>query len=113
MTMSAPKRGSCLLALLLGLGLLTGSAGFPSRAVSSGSSTFEIALRDLLHTGLKSRLPREKGFVEHVVQLVEKRQLPLDLVMSTFLWARQQQPYPFPYFERALRLRAAQRGIAI
>jgi hypothetical protein len=34
-------------------------------------------------------------------------------VQSTFLWARPKKPYPFPYFENGLRLRAAKRGISL
>ncbi len=70
-------------------------------------------LKNQLEKGLKARLPREFEFIELVVGKVEANQLPLDLVTSTFLWARPKRPYPFPYFERGLRLRAAQRGIEL
>jgi hypothetical protein len=39
--------------------------------------------------------------------------LPLELVVSTFRWARPKRPYGFPYFERALKVRAAKLGIEL
>jgi len=74
----------------------------------------EVAdLQDQLEGGLRARLPTEFAFIRRVVNLVDANRLPLDLVMSTFKWARRKKPYPFPYFERALRTRAARLGIAI
>ena len=70
-------------------------------------------LQDQLEKGLKARLPREFDFIERVVGMVEAKQLPYDLVQSTFMWARVKQPVPFPYFEAGLRTRAARRGIKI
>jgi hypothetical protein len=45
--------------------------------------------------------------------MVKAKQLPYDLVQSTFMWARVKRPYPFPYFETGLRTRAARQGIKI
>lgn len=110
--MPAPRRNVCLMALLLGLGLMIHGAGWPAQTAAS-EQALEIELRDLLNTGLRTRLPSEKEFVDRVVGLVQAKKLPLEVVIGTFLWARHRQPYPYPYFERALRLRAARRGIAI
>lgn len=71
------------------------------------------SLKDQLQDGLQARLPREFAFVDHVVKLVNEGKLPRSLVDSTFLWARPKKPYPFPYFERALRIRAARIGVAL
>jgi hypothetical protein len=74
----------------------------------------EVAdLQEQLEDGLKARLPREFEFIDRVVSLVQQGRLPLDLVKSTFQWARAKRPYPFPYFERGLRLRAAKLGITL
>ncbi len=70
-------------------------------------------LRDQLTFGLRARLPREHAFIRLVVERVEAGDLPLELVLSTFHWARHKRPYPFPYFEYALRLRAARNGILL
>jgi len=74
----------------------------------------EVAdLTEQLNSGLKSRLPADFAFVDRVVALVEQDVLPIGMVTGTFQWARKKKPYPFPYFERAMRLRAAQIGVEI
>ena len=72
-----------------------------------------VDLRNQLEKGLKARLPREFAFIDRIVQMVDNKQLPYDMVQSTFMWARVKKPYPFPYFESGLRTRAAKRGITI
>jgi hypothetical protein len=69
-------------------------------------------LEDRLKTGLRARRPEEKRFIERVVQLVREGNLPGKLVDSTYLWAvERQQKYPYPLFERALRIQADRLGI--
>jgi uncharacterized membrane protein (GlpM family) len=70
-------------------------------------------LKTQLEAGLKARLPSEFAFIERVIAMVDSKQLPFDLVQSTFMWARVKKPYPFPYFEHGLRTRAAKQGIEI
>ena len=71
-----------------------------------------ISLEDQLKTGLKARRPEETEFVEEVARLVNTGKLPRKLVDSTFMWAlRRRTNYPFPAFERALRLQADQLGV--
>ena len=71
-----------------------------------------ISLEDQLKTGLKARRPEETEFVEEVARLVNTGKLPRKLVDSTFIWAlRRRTNYPFPAFERALRLQADQLGV--
>lgn len=83
----------------------------PSDPATAGAKIAD--LQDQLEKGLKARLPREFDFIERVVGMVEAEQLPYDLVQSTFMWARVKRPYPFPYFETGLRVRAARQGIKI
>ncbi len=78
-----------------------------------GVSGPAVDLKIQLEKGLKARLPREFAFIAQVVGKVDNDQLPRDLVESTFLWARVKRPYPFPYFETGLRVRAARRGISL
>ncbi len=56
----------------------------------------------------------EGGFIDRVITMVNKGQLPADLVDSTFEWARK-KPYKhrFQYFKQALIVRAASIGIRI
>ena len=70
-------------------------------------------LEQQLRSGLKARRPEEFEFITMVVLKVKSKELSIALVQSTFLWARRHQPYPFPYFERGLRERAAREGILL
>jgi hypothetical protein len=81
--------------------------------VSDGSGIDVASLKDQLSAGLRARLPSEFTFIAIVVDKVEADELPLEMVMSTFQWARRKLPYPFPYFEHALRVRARGRGIQL
>jgi hypothetical protein len=111
----SPRIAWCfVLGLILGNGTV-GIAELHEPAVPrTDASGVEVAgLRDQLAAGLRARLPSEFTFIAIVVDKVESNELPLDLVISTFQWARRKQPYPFPYFEHALRLRAASRGIRL
>ncbi|MBT3891377.1 MAG: hypothetical protein HN617_09045 [Planctomycetaceae bacterium] len=65
-------------------------------------------LVEQLKAGLKVRKPAEKLFVEQVVQLVDKKVLPLSMVLGVFQYARKKEDrYPFFYFREALKIRAA------
>lgn len=97
-------------------GILTNDAPShePATAQIYRDGGVEIAnLQDQLTFGLRARLPRERAFIKFVVAKVEAGDLPVELVLSTFHWARHKRPYPFPYFEHALRLRAARYDIIL
>ncbi len=90
---------------------------WPSQALADKSDLrgFEDVggpdLETALKKGLLCRRPIEFEFIDLVVDAVAKNKLPVDLVFSTFIWARRKRPYPFVYFRRALRVRAAAQGI--
>jgi len=77
----------------------------------------EVAdLKEQLENGLKARLPADFAFISKVVTLVEQDKLPLDMVKAVFQWSRKKgaaNNYPFPYFQRALKIRAKKLGIVI
>lgn len=114
-----------LLLLLLKLGFGNsglGNSGFGATATmgaetSIGSVAVEVAtLKDQLEKGLRARLPKEFAFVQTVVTMVDNNQLSTELVLGTFHWARKKakyKKYPFPYFEQALRARAAKIGVQV
>jgi hypothetical protein len=83
------------------------------RADGSASAMQQRDLKEVLEYGLRARRPEETAFINRVVGMVQTGDLPLELVMSTFHWARKKRPYPMPYFMRALRIRAADQGIAL
>lgn len=99
-----------MFALLLLLAML--AVGLAQADVVTTGGVTLPTLQEQLSTGLLARTPQEQRFVAKVVTLVNENALPLDLVQSTFLWARKKRPYPMPYFERALILRAAAQGIS-
>ena len=66
-------------------------------------------MRIVLHTAT----PQENGFIDYVVARVDNGTLPLDLVQSTFLWARKKPRKKFFYFKQGLILRAAAQGITL
>ena len=81
--------------------------------VQQSASGRSITLKQLLERGLRARRPEEFAFVNRVVRLVQQQRLSEKLVKSTYNWARKKRPYPFPYFERALKVQAAKQGIRI
>jgi hypothetical protein len=82
-----------------------------SRPALAGPQVGDANLRETLVFGLKPRLPEENAFIDLVLLRVDQKVLPLDLVISTFRWAQGRKPYPMPFFQRALVVRAAKLGI--
>jgi hypothetical protein len=76
-------------------------------------TTGEASLKDTLIFGLRPRQPSDYDFVEVVAARVDDKTLPLDLVIGTYRWALKKRPYPYPYFERALRIRAREIGVEL
>jgi hypothetical protein len=104
---SARRNWTCyLLALALAVGCVNVAGA--QRGLRPGQL---IELKAQLVTGLRPRLPSEFRYIDDVVDQVEIGALPETLVRSTFGYARKKRPYPIQYFDRALRIRAKQRGI--
>ena len=93
---------NCLIFLLV-LGLLAAMGNRTAATSTLDAKTMKVAL----HTAT----PEEEGFIEYVLDRVHQGTLPLDLVESTFLWAKKKPRHKFQYFKRGLILRAAKRGI--
>jgi hypothetical protein len=107
--MRTPRRPAVFLFMSLAL---CGLPGTVTRADEPVGGAEVISLEDQLKTGLKARRPEETEFIEEVARLVNTGKLPRKLVDSTFMWAlRRRTNYPFPAFERALRLQADQLGV--
>jgi hypothetical protein len=108
-----PMRTQCSPAVFLLLaGVLSVLPGTVIRADEPVGGAEVISLEDQLKTGLKARRPEETEFIDEVARLVNTGKLPRKLVDSTFMWAlRRRTNYPFPAFERALRLQADQLGV--
>ena len=66
-----------------------------------------------MKVALHTATVQEGDFIERVLALVQKGTLPLDLVQSTFLWAKKKPRNKFYYFKQGLILRAAEQGIHV
>lgn len=96
--------GRTFLAVAVGLAL---GACF---AQSAQAATLDAAqMKAALHTAT----PEEEGLIDSVLAKVESGTLPVALVESTFLWAREKPKNQFQYFKRGLTERAARLGIDI
>lgn len=118
MSQQATRRKWLAGGVLLAVGSLASPWVVSAIDPPSGSSTPTpgVTIADLeqqLKSGLKARRPVEFDFIHQVVVRVKNGNLPIDLVQSTYLWARRHKPYPYPYFERGLRERAAKAGYAL
>ena len=100
-----------ILLSVLGIGMLgileleAANAPRPQRNVGD--------LKEQLEVGLRPRHPDDYAFIARVVTAVKNNELPLSTVRVTFNWARKRRPYPFPYFQRAVRLQAAKLGVTL
>jgi hypothetical protein len=100
-----------IFALLFGAELIVASTW--AELARSAAAQQAPSLKDTLEKGLKARRPEEFEFLAKVVELVEAEKLPLDVVISTFQWARPKKPAPMPYFTRAMQIRAAELGVEL
>lgn len=101
--------------LMLATGLLVAGA-HPTVATAQTSSGVVADLKSQLEKGLKARRPQDFVFIKKVVEKVANDELSVELVKSTFQWARENgryKNYPYPHFEQALRLRAKKLGITL
>ena len=102
-----------VLAAVLTVGLLIDAAQSAPTAdpkIAPGG----ITLKEALEKGLKARRKSEFAYIKLVIKKVEEGKLPAKLVERTFLWARDNhQPYPMPYFEKALQIQAKKIGVSL
>jgi hypothetical protein len=71
-------------------------------------------LSETLRFALRCRRPVEFQFVALVVEKVEDKELPLDMVLSMLQYARKRRPsQPFPYFQAGMKKRAAAIGVEL
>ena len=101
--------------LLAGCFLATDLVAQPQTQAQSVEANI-ADLQEQLESGLKARLQAEFDFIKKVCTMVERDDLPLPLVVSTFQWTRKNpaaKKYPFFYFQRALRERAKKLNIDV
>lgn len=108
------SRSKLLRHVLCGLLVSLAAASLPTRGDDLPPAGRTAGLEDRLKAGLRVQLPAEEDFVEKVVLLVRTGKLPGKLVDSTYIWAiERRKEYPFPAFEKALRLQAEKLGVRL
>lgn len=110
------SRRELLLPLAFVLGCIVSEQVAPGQSAGPPNPAGGITVADLeqsLKSGLKARRPQEFEFISLVVQKVQSNELPIGIVQTAFLWAKVKQPYPYVYFERALKELAAREGISL
>jgi hypothetical protein len=80
-------------------------------ALIAGTAKADPLDADTMKVALHTATPQEDGFIDYVLARVKAGKLPLDLVESTFLWAKKKPRNKFQYFKSGLIRRAEERGI--
>jgi hypothetical protein len=94
--------------------LLMGLSAWPLARALLAEQSGVADLSETLRFGLKCRRPVEFQFVALVVEKVEQKVLPLDMVLSMFDYARKKRPdQPFTHFQVGLKKRAAAIGVQL
>ncbi len=69
-------------------------------------------LEEQLINRLRATTAQQKGFLRRVAVLVREKQLEQRLVVAVYRYSLKRHPYfPFPFFERAMRVEARKRGV--
>ena len=84
----------------------------PSQATQDGQIPAAIDPA-VMKAALRTATPGEGRFVEHVVRLTRKGTLPVDMVASTFQWARKKPNLRFQYFKWGITARASKIGVTL
>lgn len=89
------------------------------RSNSYGDSTSQDSLNgtaltvSVMKAALRTTTPSEGRFVERVVRLANKGTLPVDMVASTFQWARKKPNLQFQYFKWGITSRASKMDVTL
>jgi hypothetical protein len=75
------------------------------------TATAGVLDADTMRAALHTATPQEGGFIDRVLAMVESGKLPVDMVQSTFLWAKNKPRRKFFYFQQAMILRAKEIGV--
>lgn len=76
------------------------------------SAPYVSTLQDQLVNGLRATRVEQQAFLKNIVQLHDQKTLDSRLINAVYRWSVRRQPqYPFPYFERAIRIESMKRGV--
>lgn len=78
------------------------------------SQSQEASLADFLINRLRATSGDQRSYVREIVRLTDQGRLERRLLLALERYAKRKNPYfPLPVFERALRIEAGKRGVAV
>lgn len=103
------------LAVFYGLFLAQPAQGqITTQRTLSASTRQSATLTEQLTNRLRATTEDKRAYIARIVQLVEAKKLDTRLVVAIERYALRRHPaFPFPYFERALKVEAAKRGVTV
>jgi hypothetical protein len=105
---------SLFLALTAGMIGVSSEAQSPPVLPSVKVPNRTTSLQDQLNARLKATTDERKNFIRFVVEQVNLKKLDIKLVVAVERYAIRRNPqFPFPFFERAMRIEAAKRGVTL
>lgn len=79
---------------------------------AASDGTRVATLQEVLVTNLRATRSEQREFLRRVDRAVSERRIDASLVIAVMRHSqRRNPPYPFPYFERAVRYEASKRGL--
>lgn len=79
---------------------------------SASGGTRVATLQEVLVANLRATRSEQQEFLRRVDRAVTGQKIDASLVMAIMRYSqRRNPPYPFPYFERAMRYEASKRGL--
>lgn len=102
-----------LVAIVISLAAATATCRAQMIVPPAASGGTRVAtLQEVLVTNLRATRSEQREFLRRVERAVAERRIDTPLVMAVMRYSqRRNPPYPFPYFERALRHEASKRGV--
>ena len=92
----------------------TASAQITTPRTLSASTDQLATLQEFLINRLRATTEERKAYVRRVVELVRTGKLETKLVLAIYRHAIKKNPtFPLPFFERALKVEAGKRGVAV
>ncbi|MCO8122359.1 hypothetical protein NHH03_11485 [Stieleria sp. TO1_6] len=89
-------------------------AQIPVALSPTAAQSKQPSLAEYLVNRLRATSTDQRSYVAEIVKLVEEGKLERRLLIALERYARRKSPYfPLPVFERALRVEAAKRGVAV
>ena len=82
--------------------------------ILSASEQRTAKLEEFLINRLRATTENQQAYVREIVRLVEEGKLELRIVLAMQRYSERRSPFfPLPFFERALKVEAGKRGVAV